>query len=62
MVRGEMTTVRLPMPATHARSRGWLSNPTLRRLLADPLVLLAFGLVSAALLVAAVGDDHGTRG
>ena len=60
MVRGEMTTVRLPMPATHARSRGWLSNRTVRRLLADPLVLLAFGLVSAALLVAAAGEDHGT--
>ena len=55
-----MTTVRLPMPRTQARSRGWLSNRTVRRLMADPLVLLAFGLVAGTLLVAAAGQDHGT--
>jgi diguanylate cyclase (GGDEF)-like protein len=58
MVRSEMTTLRLPMPASHARRRGWLANKTARRLGADPLVLLAVGLVAGGLLVAAVGQDR----
>ena len=52
-----MTTLRLSMPATHARRRRRLANRTTRHLVADPQVLLAFGLVGGAMLVAIVGRD-----
>jgi len=52
-----MTTLRLSMPATHARRRRRLANRTTRRLVADPQLLLAFGLVCGAMLVAIVGRD-----
>ena len=56
MVRSEMTTLRLAMPGSRSRHRGWLANRTVRRLAVDPLLLLAVGLVAGALFVAATGD------
>jgi diguanylate cyclase (GGDEF)-like protein len=52
-----MTALDLPLPVSRARRRPWASNRTLRRLTADPHVLLAIGVVLTALLVAAVGRD-----
>jgi diguanylate cyclase (GGDEF)-like protein len=46
------------MPTPRARHRTWIGQKTTRRLTSDPLVLLAFGLVSGALLVGAVGDPR----
>ena len=53
-----MTTLRLPMSTQRARSRSWLASKTVRRLAADPLVLLSLGLVVGALLVGAVDDKR----
>jgi diguanylate cyclase (GGDEF)-like protein len=53
-----MTTLRLPMSAQRARPRTWLANKTVRRLAADPLVLLGLGLAVGALLVGAVDDKR----
>ena len=52
-----MTTLRLPLPEARARRRPWVGNRTVRRLSADPQVLLAFGLVATCLAIAAIGDD-----
>jgi diguanylate cyclase (GGDEF)-like protein len=46
----------MPMPAPRARRRTWIGYKATRRLGTDPLVLLAVGIVSGALLVAAIGD------
>lgn len=53
-----MTTLRLAMPGSRSRRRGWLANGTMRRLVADPFLLLTVGLVAGALLVAATGDSR----
>ncbi|HXI82176.1 MAG TPA: sensor domain-containing diguanylate cyclase [Verrucomicrobiae bacterium] len=46
------------MSTQRARSRSWLASKTVRRLAADPLVLLSLGLVVGALLVGAVDDKR----
>jgi diguanylate cyclase (GGDEF)-like protein len=60
MVRNEMTTLRLPMAAPHARARTWLGGKTMRHLAADPLFLLGVGLGVGALLVGAAGPNGDT--
>jgi diguanylate cyclase (GGDEF)-like protein len=53
-----MTTLRLTMPTPRTRRRTWLTNKAIRRLAADPLVLMSAGIVAGALLVALVGDNR----
>jgi diguanylate cyclase (GGDEF)-like protein len=55
-----MTTVRVPMSRSHARSRVLPASRTVRRLFADPHFLLGLGLVAGALLAAAAGQDEDT--
>jgi len=50
-----MTTLRLPLPSPQARRRSRAGNRTVRRLSSDPHALLAVGLVTTSMAVAAIG-------
>ena len=52
-----MTTLRLPLPASRSRRQPWIANRTVRRLTSDPQSLLAVGLVTTTLSVAAIGHE-----
>jgi diguanylate cyclase (GGDEF)-like protein len=50
-----MTTLRLPLPTTRGRRRPWAGNRTVRRLASDAQTLLAIGLVTTSMAIAAIG-------